>query len=256
SSLITNMTTLYGSTRFRYFDEASTNYDRLPRRAVLITEPTEDKQLYAYCDYGPHGVNTDVLGEEPLGVYRNSYHWNRAQYDAISTQGKTNVLDMPDADYWKAETKHWLHGLDEYVDDIPIQILSDTLNAIGKPVDAGGVRHQTSFVYQGQTSTNSPFIGTLKQVTQINDQLTVGSPVMDIQRNIWGRPTVVTYYNAGHPAKYTNVFDADGRILQKVLGPRGEQVRAYVYHPVITNLMVAVTNAGGEAILYAHDTNN
>ncbi len=92
SDNIISMATPYGTTGFQYLTGISTNinYTNTLRRSVLITEPSGDHQLYSYCDNGPYGVASDGYP-----YYRNSYHWNRAQYAAIPVADRANVLDMP-----------------------------------------------------------------------------------------------------------------------------------------------------------------
>jgi RHS repeat-associated protein len=229
SDTITNMITPYGSTGFEYF--ASQFSDLATNRAVRITEPTSDKQLYTYRDAGPVS-------------HRNSYHWNRAQYAAISPTGKANVLDMPDADYYKAQQKQW-----EQQPNGSIGIVTDTLLSDEGPVDpligastrpdVTGLNYQTG----------------MQRISRIS-RSTSWSPAVDITRNSLGRPVEMTYYNENSTTvSYTNIFDGSGRYLQKVLGPNGETVRGYGYHPVITNLLTSVTNAVGDVTRYTHDTN-
>ena len=79
---------------------------------------------------------------------------------------------------------------------------------------------------------------------------------LDIGRNTWGRPTSLTFYYGGQSYTYNNYFDAGGRILQKVIGPRNELVRGYGYDAVYTNLLTSVTNAENEVVRYTHDTNS
>ena len=106
SNNITNLTTPYGETSFQIFEGTNATYGSW-NRSLLVTEPSGGHQLYAFCSGGATGVAGDGFPG-----YRNSFHWDRAQYAAISAQGKTNFLAMPDADYDLAETRHWLHGAD------------------------------------------------------------------------------------------------------------------------------------------------
>jgi RHS repeat-associated protein len=244
---ITNMTTPYGQTAFQSVAGTSTRYADSQRRALLVTEANGQRQLYAYCDSGPDGVAGDGFPG-----YRNSYHWNRAQYEVISEQGKANIVDMPDADYQLAQTKHWLHNGTIWD---PLTV-SDTLNAMAGPLDPASQQRSglMSFTYQEQEW--AAFVGSLKRVKQIWGPN--GNMIIDITRNSLGRPLEVTHYtddNYTPWALYVNVYDASGSFLQTQTGPRGEQVRGYGYHPVLTNLLTSVTNALGDVIRYTHDTN-
>ncbi len=244
---ITSMTTPYGTTGFQYLSGISTNYSNSLRRSVLVTEPSGDHQLYSYCDYGPNGV---ASGD--FAYYRNSYHWNRAQYAAIPPADRANVLDMPDADYLRGATKHWLHGLNDSGGNMTVTC---TLNAQAGTMAADSSRPATTFSYYGQISGNQ--IGALRRIAAYSTPIYQG---LSVQRNSLGRPTNITYQNTDPIAgttfpTYTNLYDSSGTRLLTQTGPHNELVRRYGYHPVLTNLLIAVTNALGEVIRYTHDTN-
>jgi len=254
--VITNLHTDYGDTGFRYFEE--TNSSAPLNRAIEITEPTGDKQLYTYRDDGDL-TNSSTGGtfacDDGATAYRNSYHWDRRQYSLITAIGKTNYLNMPVEDYWKASLKHWLRQ------SATNTFLSDTPSAMAGPVVNSGVDDtrgaQVFLQYQGQTTPG--YIGTLERITNIvwnGTSYSAGvSPAIEIGRNSWGRPTSITNRYNGATAAYTNAFDNDGRILKTVTGPRGEAVRGYGYHGTITSLLTSVTNALGEVLRYTHNTN-
>jgi RHS repeat-associated protein len=251
NNFVTNMITPYGETHFESFEgqgrRRSDNRESYSEnRALRVTEANGKQQLYAYCGEGPW----DYCGGDGEAEFRNSYHWNRLQYDLGPAAHPGNPLNLPDADYFLASIQHWLHA------DSTMGAVCDTVGAQAGPVDPllpghhqrAGIR---SFWYQGQTGANYP--GTLKRVVTIWD----GSwqPYFDITRNSLGRPVVLTYYNSdGTSASYTNIYDPSGTYLQSEYGPRGEQVRGYGYnnaqHP---NLLTSVTNALGEVIRYTHD---
>lgn len=232
SQRITEMVTPYGTNTFEYFTGTTTNtYSVGPagtkRRAVRVTEPTGVQQLTAYVDWGPDG-------------WRNSFHWDRAQYAAISAEGKANVLEMPDADFEKAVEKNWQHG-DGTVDGeiVATYTVRDTLLSVRTPAVDG---YNMIFYDYGDQ----------KRVTSMSYSSSGLAYV--IARNSLGRPTNITYYQGTGPATFTNNFDASEQILQTVVGPRGERIRGYGYHATITNLLTSVTNAADEVIRYTHDT--
>ena len=234
---ITNMTTPYGQTSFEAMSGVASNYYNVSRRATLVTEANGQKQLYEYCDLGYEG-------------HPDSYHWNRAQYEAISAEGKSNVLDMPEDDYLKGQWKEWLRNSltnGDYVTDT----LSLSANAWDPAISFRPGYMQ--YTYSGQ---DQGLIGDMKRLIQAEyiypDSTLVA---MDITRNDLGRPTSFTYHNSyTGSATYTNIFDSSGELLQKVLGPHSELVRGYGYDPVITNLLTSVTNAVGDVLRYTHDT--
>jgi len=250
NNLITNMTTPYGVTGFRSYAgpgrSRSDGGGYSANRALLVSEPDGSHQLYAFCGEGPW----DYCGGDAEAEFRNSYHWNRAQYAAIPTADLANLLNLPNADYFLASIQHWLHA------DATMGAVCDTVGSLAGPVDPllpgyqqrSGIR---SFWYQGQTGANFP--GTLKRVTTIWDAS--WQPYFDITRNDLGRPVVLTYYNSdGTSAAYTNHYDPSGMYLREQYGPRGERVRGYGYanvaHP---NLLTSVTNALDEVTRYTHD---
>ena len=236
---ITSMVTPYGTNSFQYYSGTSPDYDNSLRRSILITEPNGEKQLYSYCDNGPASTTCDGYYH-----YRNSFHWNRAQYSAISSTGKSYVLNMPDADYNLATVKHWFHGAGNENG----MTVSDTLSSVAQAANANGERSYVCYGYPG-APVGSPFIGTQKKVTEI---YTMFGPAITMERNSLGHPTTITYFNAGYSTTYSNTYASDNKTLLKVTGPRGEMVRGYGYDPVLTNLLVSVTNALNEVTRYTH----
>src|SRR5205807_566114 len=102
--------------------------------ALLVSEPENAHQLFLYSqtndtlatsegspvitnvhfDNGTNGVNHQSLR------FRNSYHWDRRQYEALSSAAKTGFLSSMQSglgnlsanDYQKANLKHWLWQTD------------------------------------------------------------------------------------------------------------------------------------------------
>ncbi|HTR41477.1 MAG TPA: polymorphic toxin type 28 domain-containing protein [Pseudomonadales bacterium] len=235
---ITNMVTPYGTNSFQYYSGVDAN--NYIEMALLITEPTGDHQLYVYRDDSPDSI--PYPGDD-YPSYRMSFHWNRAQYEALAGDWQTYGFNMPQSDYQKASIKHWLH------DDT--LIVGDTLDSSADPYDPNlGTRPNCyTYSYYGESP---PFIGTLKRVTSISIN---GQKALDIGVNPIGRPTNFVYYGSdGSTASYTNYFDSSGKILQAEGGPRGEHTRGYGFDPTINNLLTSVTNAVGDVTKYTYDT--
>jgi RHS repeat-associated protein len=252
SENITSMITVYGTNNFQYFHGTDVTDSSPLARAILITEPTGDHQVYAYRDEAPSGASgAPCIGADPYGNYRLSYHWNRSQYQALSSSSKANLLAMDVADYGLGSVKHWLHA-----DSTEPLTLSDTMDGSADPVDTTGNRpNGISYGYMGQDASliSDNHVGALKCVTAI---IKCGrGQAMAISRNSLGRPTSYTYYNSASTATYNNYFDASGTILLHETGPNGELTRGYGYDPVITNLLVSVTNVVGDVLRYTHNTN-
>ena len=217
-------------------------------RGLLVTEPTASHQLYAYYADGPYGH----IVEGTLGHYRNSYHWDRAQYDAVTPAGKADPLHMGEDDVLKASGKHFLHGPNFGYDGS----VSDTVEASGPAGDLTTLRSGIyNFQYQGQG--DPIYIGTLKRVTRIIAPTGDG---IDITRNGLGRPLTITYRQGNFlNATYVNTYDATGRYLQTQQGPRGEWTRRYGYHTEYqgdaAHLLATVTDALNQITRYTYDTN-
>ena len=249
---ITNLHTPYGDTSFRYFWGA--NYWCPLNRAIEITEPNNAKQLFVYRDLTP-GEGGGVYDEayEGPGYYpgRNSFHWNRAQYAAMSPEGKADYLNLSEADCRLASLKRWLHG-----DNIGDQTtVIGTLSGKAGPTDTvSGYRVNTvAFKYTGQTSPPGfSSRGSMRRVSGMRQNY--GAVENAFERNEWGRPTEFHRVHSGVVLPgFTNIFNADGRRLEVVYGPQGELVRRYGYDASNTNLLVAVTNALGEVLRYTYD---
>jgi RHS repeat-associated protein len=250
SDYIYTINTPYGATAFQYYEGNDTNDNNALSRALLITEPTGDHQLYSYRDDSP---GEEVPNGDGWRYVRLSYHWNRAQYQAIKSTSFTNILDLTLADYQKASVKHWLHG------DPTKEITSSVADTMDSQADAydtvqGARPNGLIYSYEGE---RPPYIsdgnpGALKRVTAISVR---SVSLMAIGRNDLGRPTSYTYYsNGGNPqATYNSFYDSSGTILQYETGPRGELTRGYGYDPIVPALLDFVTNAVGDSIRYTHD---
>jgi RHS repeat-associated protein len=250
SENITNMVTPYGTNKFKYYDERNPSDSYALTRSIQITEASGDHQLYVYMDdaFADFGDMT-------------TYHWNRAQYELITSGGQDDPSLLTADDFYNASVKHWLHA--DTTDGSPYPYtVSDSLSQQASAYDpvAGNRLNWFVYNYQGQSlnHTDDGVNPALKRVTAIS--LGSGTKLVDITRNSLGRPTSFTYHNVDEyndtiepDAVYTNIFDTSGSILKEEYGPRGERVRGYGYDSVQTNLLVSVTNAMGDVLRYTHD---
>ncbi len=180
SGRVTNLATPYGNTSFKFTQSApfqdpfNTNRwvalggTNLINRSVEITEPNGSKQLYLYRDDGTKlnaSSGTDLLPAGfPLpntGVfsnafasdwlyYRNSFHWGRQQYAALSAAGKTNYVNLSTTDYQLARLKHWLGTVGANG-----AAVSDTLSMLREPSPDGTTAGQmTWYDYAGQSDSD------------------------------------------------------------------------------------------------------
>jgi RHS repeat-associated protein len=244
---ISNLHTDYGDTGFQYFSGANSTCDL--NRAIEVTEATGAKQLYVYRDnttsgYGSHDSDT------AWPMWRNSYHWNRQQYTALSEDALANYLDMPDDDYLKGSIKHWLHG-----SAIGTQSsVSGTLDSSAGPAVDGSNQRVNCIAYQ-YGGAGSESISALRAVTSI--RWSYGSPNgnrTDFTRNSWGRPVTFVYYRNGGTVTFSNEFNPDGRILKRVWGPHNERIRGYGYDGTLTTLLTSVTNALNYETRFTYDS--
>jgi RHS repeat-associated protein len=135
SGWITNLTTPYGSTSFSFYqvtDPTVTN--GFQQRATYVSEPEGAQQFFLYehinslvasnltsptnigQSFDDGTPKSNLTPHYALG-YRNTFHWGRRQFDALSGGVKTSLaagnlagaissLSLPD--YTKADLKHWL----------------------------------------------------------------------------------------------------------------------------------------------------
>ena len=141
SGWMSNFTTPYGPTRFTYYQLADTNVTGgFSQRAALITEPQQTCQLFCFLNHASGLPTREEAPTDPLSPfqffddgsgghgdaftldYRNSFHWDRRQYGALSgaaLAALTNALNNPASfgsalaalspgDLNKATLKHWL----------------------------------------------------------------------------------------------------------------------------------------------------
>ncbi|MGB8371200.1 MAG: RHS repeat-associated core domain-containing protein [Verrucomicrobiia bacterium] len=148
---ITSLTTPYGQTRFNYYYVTDSSVtDGYQQRALAVSEPTGAQQLYLYQHQNPSFVSSSETSPTVPGqtnfdngstsgtsghgamTYRNTFHWGRRQYTALSgnyyfnegmSESFTYQFSNPSfsqsefasalsylgaSDYTKAEEKHWL----------------------------------------------------------------------------------------------------------------------------------------------------
>ena len=135
NGLINNLSTPYGNTGFNYYelpDPGATEPDSFIQRAIYVTEPTGAQQLYYYLHNNTAMATTSVspvvagqtfddgttggLSGHNALTYRNTFHWGRRQFAALSSGVQSVIsgnlsnalVNLTTADYNKAGIKHWL----------------------------------------------------------------------------------------------------------------------------------------------------
>lgn len=134
---ITNMLTPYGSTAFNYYEvDDSSETKGVQQRAIYVSEPTGAQQLYYYLHKGTPLLPTTATsptvpgvtdfddgtagGTHPTLDYRNTIHWGRRQFTALSTNVQSllpsNMGSAPTNltayDFRKGRVRNWLWQAD------------------------------------------------------------------------------------------------------------------------------------------------
>jgi RHS repeat-associated protein len=143
---ITNMTTPYGSTAFRYTDQLGTNiyyggvvfpevYTAI--RSSEIAPPTGGKHLYVYRYESTNFLSAQyspVPSSSPFGNtfdnvdqrYFNSFEWDPLQFVHLSYNylSTGDISQLSSSDYTLARMRHWLAIGDPPVATAPTRVLS------------------------------------------------------------------------------------------------------------------------------------
>lgn len=119
---ITNLVTPYGSTYFQFSGSGTNLGGNQVNRSALITDPMAFKQLYVYRDtngFLPYVYPSSEFPSDPVipagelcnqfMYFRNSWHWNRQQFQQLSDGAKTNVTLLSSNEYRLGRLRNWLH---------------------------------------------------------------------------------------------------------------------------------------------------
>lgn len=267
SRWVTNLATPYGSTSFAFTDSTGTN--ATPNgRSVLVTEPDGSRQLFLYTNSAPGvassyagsavpntGTFSNLFDNSELNL-RNSFHWGRRQFAALSTTNLTaltNILaNLTANDYRKGRLQHWLKSGSNTVGDIV------SLAREPSP-DAGGTSEGPITWYDYTGKTNAACLGT--QVLPLFGALVLPDGTTRFtrtERNALGAVTneISTYTSNSVAALRTNTYTYATNLIDLVSATNalGVQVlsNSYnAYHQVLTNY-----NALGEMTVFTYDTSN
>ncbi len=239
-SWITNMTTPYGLTSFRYGGvDAETPFfvdtGNQVNRFVEITLPNGGKQLYLYrhdCNGFLPETYSSVPSTSPLTNtldnvdqnYRDSFHWNSLQYSGLSSTYllSGDVSDLSTADYRLGRLRHWLSD----TTDNPSYSLS--LERAPSP-DGTAEGQMTWYDYDGKTNGYN-YVGTIGLPSLVALVLPdTTTRFSHYTRGTHSQPTeeISTYTRTdGSVGLRTNVFifAQNGIDLLRHVGPQGEQV--------------------------------
>jgi RHS repeat-associated protein len=208
---IDQLTTPYGNTKFCYYQVTESDVtDGYQQRAIYVQEPEGAQQLYFYDHNNPNEAATDtaptVPGQtfddgnsgsyDPSLIHRNSYHWGRLQFEALSgnyylNEGLSEAMSyqtsnpgfsqsefasalgaLSQNDFNKAGLKHWLLSS---VDNVSItESLSSERDP--SPDTAGSIPGlRTWYNYSGKPSGEPEEIGSDPKITCIARVLSDGT---------------------------------------------------------------------------------
>ena len=258
-SWVTNLTTPYGATAFKITDSGT---NAAPNgRSVLVTEPDGSRQFYLYTNNAPgvvsaYGTNevpdpslfTNTFANTELNL-RNSFHWGRRQYAALST---TNLAGFTTNDFRKARMQHWLKSGTNTVGE------TLALERAPSPDNAGGIEGQKTWHdYAGQT--NASYEGA--QILPLFSAVVLPEGTTRFartERNGVGLVTQdVSTYTAGDAVMLrTNTFtyaanDIDLLTATNALGVQITSNAFNAYHQVLTNF-----NGLNEQAVFTYDASN
>jgi RHS repeat-associated protein len=264
---ITNLSTPYGNTIFRFTGANTANFTSDPydtiNRSAEVTLPGGGRHLYLYRDVlatvipGVSEMGLGVGGRvhdssnvpesstTPIGVLdngymqnRNSFSWSPRQYALLST---TNITSMGTNDYGYSTWRHWLHDYNGSL------LVSGTLSMERTPTLDGvtnGKMTWYDYVNKEQLGGYIPtFIGANGRIDRavILRILPDGSTWYEhYQRDILGHATnvITTYTSNTVVVLRTNQFTYVNNDLVKGVDASGVQVLSNLYttsHLVATN---------------------
>jgi RHS repeat-associated protein len=263
SGWITNLSTPYGNTSFRYYEVPDdTVTDGFWQRAIAVSEPEGAKQLYFYihtnwtmADTEPSPSNipgqTDfddgTSGAAHYSInFRNSFHWGRRQFPALSSNvqyyisvGQLNnaLNSLTTNDYNLAHLKHWL------LSSIDTNSITESLSSERDPSpDAAGQIPglRTWYNYPGKTARN--LLGSNPQVSCVARSLPDGS-------------SQYTTYNYNSPSSFGSFVSDNESSYSRPDGNIG--VLTYWFHYAANYVdLASVSNSAGQWWNLGYNTNH
>src|SRR5262249_51057285 len=200
------LTTVYGSTGFRFHQVLDTNVtDGYSLRATYVTEPESAHQLFYYLHETnvlasnaiPPSVTGQTFDDGSAGGshytldYRNTFQWGRRQFSALSSSVRSQInTNLPGAlaaltanDFRKGALQHWLVGSDGVS-------ITESLSSERDPSpDAGGTIEAPRMWY---TYPNKP-----SRETEGDVQITCMARRLPEGSNSY---SIYNYYSSGYPA--------------------------------------------------------
>jgi len=252
---LTNLVTPYGSTSF-YFEDREADDSLVMARAIIITEPDGNREMYCYPDPGDDtGVPaqyTDpayVPTSPPAGFFLsttinpmydfNSFYWNREQFASLShsflTTGPTwDFSKLLESDFLLARLRIW--------DVAPGGIPNGSSLGMERDPSPDGTTlgAMTWYGYPGQSGAG--LVGTNPYPSLIMKVMPDGSEWYTeyVMNNQYCATQAISTYSSGtNVLTRTNryVYSSDGTQLLLAIDPDGVTNAAFAY-----NTQGAITN--------------
>jgi YD repeat-containing protein len=255
-TLLTNLNTPYGNTRFIYYNPDASLCPEQSNRAIAVVQPDGGTNLFLFYGGSASDANrvpasyTNVpyygYGYYPVAAQvtflnnNDTFHWSPRQYAMLST---TNFVQFTASDFLAGRLRNWLLVYTGNNNDYSV---SESINLERLPAPDTGVEGQiTWFGYYG---TSKPV-----RIAQILPGVT--------------NFTSFNYNSLGHPnSKFTSYLATNGSILQRSFsysysddgtdliastGPDGTVDARYGYN--FAHQVIAFTNAVGDVTTYSYN---
>ncbi|MGM4986084.1 RHS repeat-associated core domain-containing protein [Rhizobium sp. 11_C7_N12_5] len=263
NSLISSLTTPYGTTRFSYTAPGTTS----PPRFVQVTDPLGNKERVEWLEPAPI-PDSDPAATVPVGMplpltngyltYRNSFYWDKSAYIAAG------CTDTGGCDYNKARIRHFVHMPGSSIKGTAIESEKNPLE------------NRVWYTYPGQTgSTGTLYGGTYNRPTAIGRVLDDGTSQIstyayDSNGNLTqatdpsGRITYYAYTDGINLAAVSQAseFGTRSTLAQYIYNKQRRPIfytdaagRTSTIEYNAAAQMTSFTNALGEKTTYQYDTN-
>lgn len=279
---ITQLTTKYGTNKFSHYEVADSSLtDGVVRRAIYASEPTGAQQLYYYLhnaganvptsDTAPNvpgqtnfdnGTAGGASGGHNTLVYRNTFHWGRRQFEAITnTYVQSNLAEstittgtssagyfaaglayLSSADYAKAGMKHWLLAGSD-TNSITEGLSSERAPSFDAAGQVPGAR--TWYNYANKPDNGAEELGNFPQVTCVAAVLPDGT----------SQYTTYNYYQLSNPTNTVGLVSDNESTYTKPDGTISALTNWFTYAGNNVDLL-SISNSTGQYVNYGYNTNH
>src|SRR6266404_2306145 len=258
---IASLTTPYGSNNFSFYQNPDpTITNGFSQRSVYVMEPEGAQQLFYYV-HASSLLTNSLTGPTVTGqtfdtgatngssdtgslIFRNSFHWDRKQFTALSSGFTSNLGNLTNAlgqltaaDFRKAELRHWLLSAADEL-SITESISSERLPS---PDTAGAI--EANRIWYNYGSKPSPEEDGDAQVTCVAQVLPDGTTQSSIYR----------YYSGSAPAP--GLVSQNESTYTLANGSVGTRTNYFTYSTNGIDL-VTISNSSGQFIKIAYDTSH